>query len=146
MKRIIIAAVALAAGTFVVAAQGGDPIAARKDGMKSTGQQTGLGTRMVRGTVPFDLAQARAIFATYEKVAGSYGDLFPQGSESGGETAAAPAIWSNRADFDARIAKWAADARAEGAKVSDLASFQAAFAQVTKNCGTCHETYRLRRN
>lgn len=146
MKRLVLAAAALAIGTFAVTAQGSDPIAARKEAMKAVGQQTGLGARMARGQAPFDLAQARAIFASYEQASAAYGNLFPEGSQTGGDTAALPAIWSNRADFNARIAKWGADARTEGAKVADLATFQAAFGEVTKNCGGCHETYRARRN
>lgn len=145
MKRFLIAAVALCGGAVAVLAQA-DAIAARKDVMKSVGQQTGAGARMARGDTPFDLAQAQRIFATYAEAAGRYGTLFPEGSQTGGETAALPAIWANRADFDARIAKWGADARTEGAKVTDLATFRAAFGEVTKNCGGCHEAYRARRS
>lgn len=144
MKRILLAAAALCCGVVVVAAQG-DSIATRKDLMKAAGQQTGLGARMVRGDVPFDLAQAQRIFQVYADTAARYSTLFPEGSHSGGETAALPAVWSNRADFDARVAKWGADARTEGAKVTDLATFRAAFGEVAKNCGSCHESYRARR-
>jgi cytochrome c556 len=146
MKRFVLAAAAIALGTFAVTAQGADPIAARKDAMKTVGQQTGAGARMARGQAEFNLTQARAIFASYEQVAATYANLFPDNSQTGGDTAALPAVWSNRADFNARVAKWAADARTEGAKVTDLASFQAAFGEVTKNCGSCHEVYRARRN
>lgn len=146
MKRMSIVAAVLALGTFAVTAQGSDPISARKDAMKMAGQQTALGARMARGAAPFDLAQARGIFAAYQKVAHNYATLFPAGTETGGDTAALPAIWSNRADFEARVSKWEADARTEGSKVTDLATFQAAFGEVTKSCGGCHETYRARRN
>ena len=80
------------------------------------------------------------------RVAATYATLFPDNSQTGGDTAALPAIWSNRAAFTAAVAKWGADARTEGAKVTDLATFQAAFTEVTKNCGSCHEVYRARRN
>ncbi|MDP2804038.1 MAG: cytochrome c [Phreatobacter sp.] len=146
MKRLIIAAAAIAIGTLAVSAQGADPIAARKASMKAVGEQTGAGARMARGQAPFDLAQARAIFAAYEQSAATYANFFPEGSQTGGETAALPTIWANRAAFNAAVVKWGADARTEGAKVTDLATFQAAFGEVAKNCGTCHETYRARRN
>lgn len=134
MKRLILAAAALCCGVAAVVAQG-DAIAARKEAMKAVGQQTGLGARMARGDAPFDLAQAQRIFQTYSEAAGRYSTLFPEGSQTGGETAALPAIWTNRADFDARVAKWGHDARTEGAKVTDLATFRVAFTEVTKNCG-----------
>lgn len=146
MKRLIIAAATIAIGTLAVSAQSADPIAARKASMKTVGEQTGAGARMARGQAPFDLTQARAIFAAYEQSAATYANLFPDGSQTGGETAALPTIWANRAAFNAAVAKWGADVRTEGAKVTDLATFQAAFGEVTKNCGSCHETYRARRN
>ena len=65
---------------------------------------------------------------------------------TGGETAALPAIWTSKADFEARLAKWGEESRGQGGRVSDLASFRTAFAEVTKNCGGCHELYRARRN
>jgi cytochrome c556 len=142
MKRLALAAALLSLGVAAVTAQGGDPIAQRKDMMKSVGQQTGLGARMARGQAPFDLAQAQGIFRTYADVAGRYAALFPDGSQSGGDTAALPAIWANKADFEARIARWGQEAQAEGAKVTDLDTFRAAFGAVTRNCGTCHEVYR----
>jgi cytochrome c556 len=145
MKRILLAAAALCCGAAVVVAQG-DPITVRKDLMKVAGQQTGLGARMARGDVPFDLAQAQRIFQTYADAASRYSTLFPDGSQTGGETAAVPAIWANRADFDARVTKWGTEARAEGAKVTDLATFRASFGEVAKNCGSCHEAYRARRS
>lgn len=146
MKRLIIAAATIAIGTLAVSAQGADPIAARKASMKTVGEQTGAGARMARGQAPFDLAQARAIFAAYEQSAATYANLFPDGTQTGGETAALPTIWANRAAFNAAVAKWGADARTEGAKVTDLATFQAAFGEVAKNCSSCHESFRARRN
>ena len=56
-----------------------------------------------------------------------------------------PAIWENKADFEAKLAKFGADAKAAEAAVKDLDSFKAQFAEVQKNCGGCHETYRKRR-
>jgi len=143
MMRAFVVAGALALGITAVAAQ--DPIAARKALMKATGQQAGGGAAMVRGEAPFDLAKAKAIFAAYEDAAGKAPALFPDNSKDGGETAALPAIWTNKADFDGRFAKFGADAKAAGASVTDLDSFKTAFAGMGKNCGGCHELYRMKK-
>jgi cytochrome c556 len=143
MMRAMVIAGALALGVTAVAAQ--DPIAARKALMKATGQQAGAGAAMVKGEAPFDLAKAKAIFAAYEDTAVKAPALFPDNSKEGGETAALPAIWTNKADFDARFVKFGSEAKAAGASVTDLDSFKAAFVSMGKNCGGCHELYRMKK-
>jgi cytochrome c556 len=69
--------------------------------------------------------------------------LFPQGSETGGDTAAKPEIWTSKAEFDA-IAKQldAATAKAAAAAPGGLDGFKAAMADVGKSCKACHEKFR----
>jgi cytochrome c556 len=141
MKRIVLAVAIAALGVTAVVAQG-DPIAARKAMMKSNGQAAGQGAKFMKGEEPFDLAKAQAIFTTYQKAGAEYGKLFPDNSKTGGDTAALPAVWENRADFNAKLAKFGADAKDAAAKVKDEASFKAVFPEVQKNCGGCHNTYR----
>ncbi|MGE0563845.1 MAG: cytochrome c [Pseudolabrys sp.] len=147
MKLSLIAAAAAVAAltaTSVVAQQ--DPIAARKALMKEVGGATRTASQMVKGEAPFDLAKAKASLAVYQSAAAKMPDLFPATSKSGGETTAAPAIWDNMADFKAKFAKFAADAKAADAATKDLDSFKAAFGNVAKNCGGCHETYRVKKS
>jgi len=63
ITRILIAVAAVAVGATTVIAQQ-DAIAARKALMKATGGQTAVGSKMVKGDDPFDLAKAKAVFAT----------------------------------------------------------------------------------
>ena len=142
MKRIVLAVFAAALGSTVVVAQS-NPIDARKAMMKSVGASAGQGAKFIKGEEPFDLAKAQAIFANYQKAAGEYAKLFPDNSKTG-DTAALPAIWENKADFDAKLVKFGADAKDAASKVKDEASFKAAFPDVQKNCGGCHQTYRKR--
>jgi cytochrome c556 len=144
MKRIVLAAAFAALGVTAVVAQG-DPLAARKAMMKSNGQAAGQGAKFIKGEEPFDLAKAQAIFAAYQKTAAEYGKLFPDNSK-GGDTAALPAVWENKADFEAKLAKFGADAKDAAAKVKDEASFKTVFPEVQKNCGSCHQTYRKRQS
>jgi cytochrome c556 len=146
MKSVYAIAVALVAfgATAVVAQQ--DPIAARKALMKANGQGAGALAKMVKGEAPFDAATAQKSFATFQDAAAKMPDLFPDNSKTGGETAAAPKIWEDMADFKARFAKLGQDAKAASASVKDVDTLKAAFPVVGKNCNDCHELYRIKKN
>ena len=145
MNRTVLAVAAIAIGVTAVGAQS-DPIAARKELMKGIGAQTKTGGGMAKGEVPYDQTKAQAIFASYVDVAAKAPNLFPPTSKTGGETAALPAIWENKADFEARFAKFSADAKQAQTSVKDLDSFKTTFSGITKNCGGCHETYRAKKS
>ena len=140
-----VAAVAVAAfgATAVLAQQ--NPIEQRKAIMKENGAQAKIGAAMAKGEGPFDLAKAKVIFATFEKAAGAMPGLFPPNSKTGMETTAAPKIWEDMAGFKARFAKFGADAKAAQAKVTDLNSFKTAFSDMGKQCGGCHQDYRVKK-
>lgn len=73
----------------------------------------------------------------------SIAGLFPKGSTGPGSRAL-PAIWANKADFDAR-SKAFGDASArlsELAKAGDSAGFAAQAKVVAGGCGGCHSLYR----
>jgi cytochrome c556 len=145
MLRTVLAVTAIAVGVTVVAAQS-DPIAARKAHMKEVGAQTKTGSGMAKGEIPYDQKKAEGVFAAYVKAATDLPNLFPDTSKTGGDTAALPAIWADKADFDSKAAKFAADAKQAQTQVKDLDTFKASFSGVTKNCGGCHETYRAKKS
>lgn len=118
-----------------------DVIKERQTLLKEFGNVTKPVGGMLRGNVPFDLAQVQAALDTYAKNAKVLPTLFPAGSDTG-DTEALPAVWADKADFDARFAKLAADATAARAAITDEASFKANFPGVVRNCGGCHDTYR----
>jgi cytochrome c556 len=141
-----VAAVAtVALGVTAVVAQQ-DPIAARKALMKANGDQARIGGQMSRGEAPFEVAKAQLIFTTYAETADKVGALFPDNSKTGGDTAADPKIWQNKADFDGKLKKFGDDAKAAGAATKDLDSFKSNYANVMRNCGGCHETYRIKKS
>lgn len=75
--------------------------------------------------------------------------LFPAGTGQGqtaAKTAAKAEIWSNRADFEAKAADYAAAAGklAELAQANDKAGFAAQWGEVRKACGACHDLYRAK--
>jgi cytochrome c556 len=141
MVRAMLAVAALVLAASLAAAQS-DPIAARKALMKANGSQAKIGAAIAKGEAPFDGAKVQAIFATFTDAAEKAPALFPDNSKKGGKTEALPAIWKNKADFEARLAKLGADAKAAQAEVKDLATFKAVWAGLLrKNCTGCHEKY-----
>jgi len=143
MKRIVLVATLLALGVSFAAAE--SPIAARQAIMKKNGQAAKLGTQFMKGEVPFDLAKAKEIFATYADAAAKMPGLFPPDSKTGEKTEALPVIWEKMDDFKAKFAKFGQDAKDAQAKITDEASFKAIFPTVQKDCGGCHQTYRVKK-
>ena len=144
MRRLVLGATLLAFGaSFAIAQQ--DPITARQALMKENGKQAQQGNKFMKGEEPFDLAKAKAIFATYQKVSHDAAPLFPDNSKTGHDTAALPAVWEKKADFEAKLKKLGEDAKEAATKVIDEATFKTTFPNVQKNCGGCHETYRKKK-
>ena len=146
MRTSIVLAVGLSVLAMSAVVAQTDPIAARKALMKENGKQSGIARAMIEGKEPFDLAKGKAVLANFAGVHDKGKNLWPDNSKSGGDTASLPAIWENKADFEAKLAKLSADAKAKDAGVKDLDSFKAAFPGLTKNCGGCHETYRAKKS
>lgn len=143
MIRAILIGGSLLALTGVVVAQT-DAISTRRNMMKGVGGATRAGTQMVKGEVAFDLAKAQDVLKVYAAAADGFHNHFPENSKTGGETTAAPAIWANQADFRGRFDAWAADIKQAAASTKDLETFRAAFGNVTKACGSCHNAYRIK--
>ena len=145
MKRLVLAAAFATLGITAVLAQS-DPIAARKALMKENGNQSRVAREMIEGKQPFNLAAAKKVLTTFAETADKGKTLWPDNSKTGGETASLPAVWESKADFEAKLAKFSADAKAAEGKVTDLDSFKAQIGDVGKNCGGCHNTYRKKQS
>ncbi len=143
MIRTALVLAGLGLGLTAVMAQS-NPITERQQTMKGVGGATREGAAMAKGEAAFDAAKAQAIFKTYADAAKKMPTLFPDSSRTGGETTAAPKIWEDQAGFKAAFAKFETDAAA-GVSVANLDGFRTAFGAATKNCGTCHEAYRIKK-
>ena len=70
------------------------------------------------------------------------------GEGTGGEpTRAKPEIWTNRADFDAKMDKMVAEAQKlpAAARTGDAGALKKAVHDVDTACGACHDDYRTKR-
>src|SRR3984885_14639373 len=143
MKRSVAVVIALAFGVGAALA-GNRPIAERRALMKHDGEAAKKMFDMSKGKAPFDLATVKASLQTLDEGATKTAALFPENSKTGGGTAALPAIWQNKADFDARFAQFKKDVEAARAGITDEASFKQLAPAVFKNCGSCHELYKAK--
>jgi cytochrome c556 len=143
MKRLTTLVIVMVCGAGAVWADS-DAIAQRRALMKNDGLAAKKLYDMSKGTVPFDLAFVRASLKTFAEAAAKEPTLFPDDSKTGGGTAALPAIWENKADFNARFAKFAKDVAAAQAAIVDEASFKEVAPSVFQNCGGCHELYKAK--
>lgn len=125
-----------------------DPIATRQALMDSLAASAGLAGGVQKGEIEYAPAIGKAALTAAAATALAYGDYFPEGSDSG-ETKASPKIWSDRAAFDAELAKFreAAMTAAAGAGKdgpADAAAFVELFKPVMGTCKSCHEGFRLK--
>jgi cytochrome c556 len=143
MIRTVLGIAMLAFGATALVAQT-DPIAARKALMKTNGDQNRVATEMLEGKRPFNLDEAKKVFVVFAEAGEKAPALFPDNSKTGGDTAALPPIWENKADFNAKLAKFASESKAAGDATKDLDTFKVQITEIRKNCGGCHQTYRKR--
>lgn len=71
--------------------------------------------------------------------------LFPAGSDQG-DTKALPTVWSDRAGFEAasKATEDAALRLAQVAGTGDASAVSAAFGDLAKTCGACHDKFRAK--
>jgi cytochrome c556 len=139
-RSMMVAVIAI--GATSVLAQG-DPIAQRKELLKSWGGATREPGLMLRGEAAFDLAKVQTALKLYAQHAKTLPTLFPDSSMTG-DTKALPVILEKRAEFNAIFAKMDTDATAAQTSIKDEASFKAEIGKVLGNCGACHNTFRAK--
>lgn len=124
-----------------------DPAVNRQQMMANVGKAMGHLGAMAKGETPYDARVADAALRVMNAAALGFGAQFPAGSETGAETEAAPAIWSDRAGFDNAVAGFAdATAAAIAAAPADLDAFKPVFGSVAGTCKSCHAGYRVSKN
>lgn len=133
-------AVALAAPAL---AQDEPPQVERQKLMEANGDAAKQLGAMVKGEAPYDPVQAREALETIMSDMETFVTLFPEGTETGHETRALPAIWERPDDFEAKAEDLVLAAEAAHAVADEgLDSFRPAFGDLGDACGACHEDFR----
>jgi len=143
-KLLVVFAVLMLGVTAAAGQSCQDVIDKRQTLMKKSGAAAKIGTEMIKGERPFDMAQVREIYAAFTEDATQMPALFPDCSKTGNKTTAAPAIWEKTGDFKAAIAKFAADIKAAQENTKDVDTLKANFTTIGKNCSNCHQTFRVK--
>lgn len=145
--RLTVAAAAFGALTVGAAAHKPVPQQFRQSLMHQVGGAMKTLGGMAKGEIAYDAGAATKAFATMHAAGVLFGDAFPAGTETGDETEAGPAIWSDAAGFEAANAKFvSAAAAAVAAAPADADAFKPVFGSVAQNCKSCHEDYRVKKN
>ncbi|TPJ77847.1 cytochrome c [Mesorhizobium sp. B2-6-2] len=144
MRKLVIAISLLAFAGSAYA----DPIKGRQALMKERGKLAGQISKVVKGETPFDAAAVldalKALQANAEKF--DVDTLFPAGSDKG-DTTAAPKIWEDMAGFKTAEDKFLADTKAAVASPpTDVDALKAQLNTLGGDCGTCHQTYRIKKS
>ena len=146
MRRIALVVGTLLLGVGVVAAQQ-DQLKQTQAVMKGNGKNAGALAAMVKGEKPYDQAAVDAAMAQFEDTIKKFPTLFPdsiKGLKADGDYSASPKVWEDRAGFDEHIASFAkAVADAKG-KITNLETLKVVLPAIGKQCGGCHETYRVK--
>lgn len=102
---------------------------------------------MVRGNTAYDAAEVTAALDVLVENGEAFPALFPPGTETGHDTRALPAIWENKADFEAQTRDMVEAARAAKGPAQDgLDAFRPAFQRIGATCRDCHTDYRAEEN
>jgi cytochrome c556 len=146
-RTILIVVSVLACGATSATAQScQDVIDKRQAFMKKSADMAKIGSAMVKGEAPFDLAKAKEILATFAEDAAAMPSLFPDCSKTGDKTTVAPSIWEKPDDFKAAQAKFSADVKAAQDNLKDLDSLKESFQTIGKDCGGCHQAFRIKKS
>jgi len=150
MKRCLIALAVIASGAGVVGSAQAqqkpeDVIKYRKAVMTVQAWNMRPLALMVKGQQPYDAA----LFAWYAGVIQSTSfmlpDAFLPGSDKG-DTKAKPEIWKDAAKFKQTVDSFNADATKLVAATKDgtLDASKGPFGALAKNCGSCHNEFRMK--
>lgn len=115
----------------------------RADTMKSLGGAAKSTGAMFKGETEFDLAKVQAAGKLVAEKAPTIPALFPKGTNAG-ESEALPIIWEDFAGFEAAAALLAERAGVLAA-APDPKAAGAAFGNMLKACGGCHQKYRVKK-
>jgi len=139
MRRITATLARVSVGATVVLAQNLDAIKQRREVMKTIAKASSVNFKMMKGENPFDLAKVQSGLQTFQEQFPKLKPLFPEDAKTGGDTDASPKIWQQRAEFEAVIDKFVADAKAAAGTIKDEASFKADYPKIVNSCGNCHK-------
>ncbi|ABE38862.1 cytochrome c, class II [Rhodopseudomonas palustris BisB5] len=146
LRTVVVAGALLLSVSAVVAQQ--DIVDKTQKLMKDNGRNAMLLGAMAKGDKPYDQAAVDAALKQFDETAKELPKLFPASVKGlkafDSKYSSSPKIWDERAKFDAEIADFAKAVNAAQGKIKDVDTLKASFQPIGKQCGSCHETFRLK--
>jgi cytochrome c556 len=147
MRSVVVVGTLLLGMGAVVAQQ--DLVTQAQNTMKANGKNLGgVLSPMFKGDKPYDQAAVDAALTQLDDTAKKLPTLFPASLKDAkweGDYSPSPKIWEDKAGFDAHVASFAKVVSEARAKIKDLDSLKATFPAIAKECGGCHETFRVKK-
>jgi len=147
MMRAVVAVGVLMLGVTAVIAQQ-DQLKETQTIMKGNGKNAGALSAIVKGEKPYDQATVDTALAQFDDTAKKLPKLFPaslKGKTFEGDYSTSDKIWDDKAGFDTHIASFAKAVSDAKGKIKDADTLKAELGLIGKQCGGCHETYRIKK-
>ncbi len=147
MLRTVVVVGTLLLGVGAVVAQQ-DLVKEAQTVMKGNGKNAGILAAMVKGEKPYDQVAVNSALLQLDDTAKKLPTMFPvseKGLQPEGDYSISPKIWEDKAGFDAHIASFGKVITEARAKIKDLDTLKATLPAIGKECGGCHETYRIKK-
>jgi cytochrome c556 len=148
MMRTVVVVATLVLGAGAVMAQQ-DAVKNAQDTMKANGKNVGgVLSPMFKGEKPYDQAAVDTALNQLEDTARKLPAMFPASIKDAkweGDFSPSPKLWEDKAGYDAKVASFTKAVTEAKAKIKDLDSLKANFPGIGKECGGCHETFRLKK-
>jgi cytochrome c556 len=146
MMRTAVVVGTLLLGVGAVMAQQ-DAVKQAQTQMKGNGKNAGALAAMVKGEKPYDQATVDTALAQFEDTVKKFPTLFPEsmkGLKADGDYSASAKIWEDKAGFDEHIASFGKAVTEAKGSIKDLDTLKVALPLIGKQCGGCHETFRVK--
>jgi cytochrome c556 len=145
MRTIVVVGTLLLGISAVVAQQ--DALKHAQTFMKGNGKNAGALAAMVKGEKPYDQATVDTALAQFADTAKNLPTLFPEsvkGLKAEGDYSTSPKIWEDKAGFSEHIASFGKVVTEAKTQIRDLDSLKTTLPVIGKQCGACHETFRVK--
>jgi cytochrome c556 len=143
---LVVGALLLSAGAVV---EQQDLVKQNQDTMKANAKNLGAMVAMVKGEKPYDQATVTAGLAQLEETAKKLPKMFPESIKGmippEDKYEMSPKIWEDKADFQTKIDSFAKVVAEAKSKITDLDTLKASAPAIGKECGNCHETFRIKK-
>jgi cytochrome c556 len=147
MKTVVIVGTLLLGVGAVMAQAQQDQVKQTQSMMKGNGKNAGALAAMVKGEKPYNQATVDAAMAQFEDTVKKFPTLFPdsiKGMKPEGDYYASPKVWEDKSGFHEHIASFSKTVADAKGKIKDLDTLKATLPVIGKQCGGCHETYRVK--